>query len=147
MSPIKTTDVFPLAIEKPLLVLPAEKIVEAPGVLPPTVVVPPESTCAPVRSSLACPLLLLVLVISIYFSTVVSVPTSETTIVDESELAKLVVPVWVASVCSKVEVFNVDWTLPEPFNSKAVLEYCVKGDPDEFNNVLPSVANIIFLLV
>ena len=80
-----------------------------------------------------------------YFSTLVSVPTSDTTIVELSELENVVVPVWPVDDSVAVDVFKVDWMLPLPNNSKVVLEFVVNGDPFGFNILLPFVSKKIFL--
>ena len=60
-------------------------------------------------------------------------------------MSKSVVPIVSVDASAFVDVFKVDWILPLPFNSKVVLEFVVKGDPEELRIVLPLVSRIIFL--
>jgi hypothetical protein len=74
-----------------------------------------------------------------------SLATDVTTTVELSASLIVVVPVLLVLLSELVNVFNVDCTLPLPFNSSVVLELVVKGDPLEFVMLLPFVSRIIFL--
>jgi hypothetical protein len=76
---------------------------------------------------------------------VVSVVVVVTAIVELSASLIVVVPVLLVLLTELVKVFNVDCTLPLPSNSNVVLEFVVKGDPEELVIVLPLVSRIIFL--
>ena len=71
--------------------------------------------------------------------------TNGNNITNSSASLIVVVPEFPVELCDDVNVFNVDCTLPLPFNSSVVLELVVKGDPLEFVMLLPFVSNIIFL--
>lgn len=73
-----------------------------------------------------------------------SVSEVATTSVELSLLLNIVVPVWLVELSEAVKVFKVDCTLPLPFNSNAILEFVVKGEPEELVIVFPFVSSIIF---